>query len=233
MSTRRGFIASLFTAPAAVAAWSTVAKAEAVKELRPNCLLAEQSEVWTLADGFKLPVRRIEVQLDFEPAVTWEFTPPKEWFESRGHKTESGFHHKPTALSFMSRMLTAQRRVFPRFTEKELRADYSLQKEGHGPLDRAGQLVDLSDQMTYDQLQDIDKRRVAIVERDDDTPFETVLRHRMTNCWLGFNGNGRRPLGVYTVLTTPTQVWYVLGVSEFEVTSANMLLQVPAKSLFG
>jgi hypothetical protein len=241
MADRRGFLRSLFTAPAAVAAWATVAKAEKPKEMaKPNCLLAEQDEVWTLADGFKIPVRRIEVKLDFHPAVTWEVGPsPEELVAKDVIKTVDDY-------SQALRAATVRRMVFPRFSEFQLRLDYHLQKMGHDPIGRPQQVKDASEYKTYAQLDMERDEVVQYIERGDKTPFETILRNRMTNCWLGWQpgelmGPNRRiteagtsdPHGVFAVFNSPGSTLYTLGVSGYRITSANMLLQAPASSLFG
>lgn len=247
MADRRGFLKSLFTAPAAVAAWATVAKAKAStdppKKLeKPNCLLAEQDEVWTLNDGFQLPVRRIEVKLDFHPAVTWEFGPSPEELVSKG--VIQSVEQYSNAL----RAATVRRRVFPRFTEFQLRVDYALQQKGHRPLATPQQVQAAED---YKSSYDMDRDRdnvVRYVRDEDKTPFETILRNRMTNCWLGWRPGettgptrGHRtvepgtsdPYGVFAVFHTPESDLYALGVSGYRATSANMLIQAPASSLFG
>jgi hypothetical protein len=242
MSDRRGFLKSLFAAPVAVAAWATVAEAKEPKKLeRPNCLLAERDEVWTLADDFELPVRRIEVRLDFEPAVTWQFVPSPEQMAEWGYPEGTNPVH------------LIQRRVFPRMTEEELRIDSALQRRGHNPLRSPKQLVDVG----HNDLGLLPGEAETFV-KDTDTPFEEILRNRMTNAWLGYRPartlgrpardfvpTGRRedgflpkretpePFGVLAILQTPTRTEYAIGVSEFPATSGDMLIQAPAASLFG
>ncbi len=257
MGSRRGFLKSLFAggAGAVAAGWATVGKAKPTKQLaedRPNCLLAEQGEVWTLVDPdrTKLPVQRIEVQLDFEPAVTWEYPLTAEEMVERG--LIQGIRKPDGTLEIGdypagTRMFSAQRRVFPRMTEKELRADYALQQEGLRPLASAGQLIDVTETTTSDDLMEREKKRDAIIVKSDTTtPFDKILRNRMTNCYVGWQpgdsfGQNRRiippgagePRGIFAVLRTPTVVQYALGVCEFETTSANMIIQAPARALFG
>jgi hypothetical protein len=246
MGTRRGFLKSLFGGAAASVAWATTAKAEPTKELRPNVLLAERDEVWTLRDPdrTKLPVRRIEVQLDFEPAVTWEYPQTAEELVEAGHiqgiKMPDG-KLEISGYPAASRMFNAQRRVYPRMTEDELRADYALQQKGHRPLSRAGQLIDVTNKPGMQAtLEEVERERSAIIAHpDQDTPFEVIICNRMTNAFIGWDGKrwgGKRPgdpHGVYAVINTPSVIQYAIGVSEFETTSANMLIQAPARALFG
>jgi hypothetical protein len=221
MSDRRGFLKSLFTAPVAVAAWATVAKAEAPKKLsRPNCLLAEQDEMWTLAKGTRLPVRRIEVQLDFQPAVTWEIR-------------EDG--------------RVIRRVVIPRLTERELRVSSALRKAGHSPLYSNRQLVPLTG-MTLD---DLDAERDTIIDSkgDTETPLADLLRERMSDCydawaqqapkWIpepdkGHHKDGfvHEARGAFVVIDAPEGKQFGIGVTQYEITSSAMLIQAPAQVLF-
>ena len=215
MGSRRGFLKSLFAGAGAVAAWSTVAKAEPTRKLeRPNCLLAEQDEVWTLDNGVKLPVRRIEVELDFQPAVTWEIR-------------EDG--------------RVIRRVVIPRLTERELRVSSALRQKGHRPLYSREHLLPKPG-MTMD---DLDAERDIIVSSEGDTvtPLADLLRERMSDChdawnaggWASFPGEGGArldPKGAFVVIGTPDETQYGIGITGYEITSEAMLIQAPARVLF-
>jgi len=246
---RRGFIKSLFAGAGAVAAWSTVAKAAPKPQAlerqgngKPasNLLLAEQDEVWTLVDGSKLPVRRIEVQLDFTPAVTWQFLPTDEMLRKWGYHVGPPMLGGPPAIyPEDGAMKRVQRRVFARFTEEQLRADYVAQKAGFDPVSTAAQLQKVS---RGDLVKALEEKRAKVIAEDNATPFDEILRHRMTNCFIGWKPTRPEvykshdewpdPHGVFLVVRGPTTL-YALGVSEFPASSKNMLIQAPAAAIFG
>lgn len=232
---RRGFIKSLFAGGAAVAAWSTVAKASSPQVLerqgngqpRPNLLLAQQDEVWTLVDGIQtLKVRRIEIQLDFIPAITWQFRPTDEMLRKWGYNLDGA-------------MKRVQRCIFARFTEEQLRADFVAQKAGFSRVTTSYELQKVGKDQMFKSL---DEKRALVLAQDDDTPFDEILRHRMTNCWLGWKPTRAEvyentkewpePHGVFLVVRGPV-TQYALGVSEFPASSKNMLIQAPASAIFG
>lgn len=216
MGSRRGFLKSLFGAPVAAAAWATVAKAETPKKLeRPNCLLAEQDEVWTLESGVEIPVRRIEVRLDFMPAVTWEI------------------RHEGRVF---------RRVVIPRLTERELRVSKALRNKGHDPLYSSRQLVPVK---TVDEMKDYDEARSIIVSSEGDTatPLADLIRERMDDCLTAWNAGGwaysptpeggrPEPQGAFVVIETPEATQYGIGVTGYTITSDAMLIQAPAGVLF-
>lgn len=221
MSTRRGFLQSLFAAPVAAATWATVAKAETTKKLeRSNCLLAEQDEEWTLENGVRLPVRRIEVRLDFQPAVTWEIR-------------DNG--------------MVIRRLVIPRLSERELRVSSALRKKGHAPLYSRHQLRPRPD-MTLDDL-DAERDIITSTEGDTDTPLVDLLRERMSDCYEAWANQASKWIpepekghykdgfvhpahGSFVVIDTPEGRQYGIAVTDYKISSEAMLIQAPAGVLF-
>jgi len=195
-------------------AWAKVSQAEEPKQLskdRPNCLLAEADETWTLEDGIVLPVRRIEMRLDFEPSITWMVDPYQVDEANR------------------SAALDRPRLVFNRLTEGQLRELYA--HEYHGiPLPRPGDRREESN-ATYQARRE--ERIAAITALSKSVDFAVVIRDRMTKTWMASNYRGKEPKGVFAIIESPAVKHYILGVTPFRITSANLIIQAPARVVFG
>ena len=214
---RRGFLASLVAAPAAVAGWASVTRAEPQKEFgtagdnQPACTLNEQDEVWTLEDGTKIPVHCINMTLDFEPLITWTDNPDDQ-FNLSGKQTApplKPFESSKPVIRFPSRM------VFSRIDENQLQQSHFWEGEikPHPRADFETHHENLKAALAATSTEEMVRRRLGM--------YLSVSKFKDAD-----------PQGVVAIIHTPDKVWYSIAVVPVPMTSANMVLQSPARAIF-
>jgi len=216
-------------------AWAKVSQAEEPKQLskdRPNCLLAEADETWTLEDGITLPVRRIEMRLDFEPAVTWMVDPKRVELDHEGSDSI------PVLDGVSPWNMRTPRFVFNRLTEEQLRdiharklldvSDYYGRARKPGTL-RSWDPEGAAKEVSYRKDREVMEARVSEVMASLD--MADVIRGRMTETWMA--SKAADPKGVFAIIESPAVKHYILGVTPFRITSANLIIQAPARVVFG
>ncbi len=214
---RRGFLAALVTAPAAAAAaWASVTKAEPQKELArpdetPACTLNERDEIWTLEDGTMIPVHCINMTLDFEPLLTWTENPDDQ-FNLSGKQTPpppKPFQSSKPVIRFPARM------VFSRIDENML-------QQSHFWVDEIKPHPRSNSKAHRENLE------AAIAA----TSIEDMVRRRLGTTLHGSKFKDADPQGVVAVIHTPDKIWYSIAVVPVRMTSANLVLQAPARAIF-